>query len=333
MIDVSIETHPWLYDDPYRCAEFCASIPDLEIDASVKDRTIFHMFWNVLGDGDIEFGRKQLLPLRSFLATQDLEHTVLWIWSNRNLMENTNFLHWYEFEAGRLTIDGMKPVVLKHYDVWEESKDTPLENYKVILEAADDKNWAQGDVFRLLALYNYGGVYVDFDVAFLRDFTPLLDQDFMYNWSWKPNMMNGAIMHFRRASDPMVYTLLMGLSQTTPCPRSEVWSTQLYSRIHESVRNLALGFEWTVFPCGFFDPEWSFKLTKEQKDNPVNAELMRFIRNPFSRTKYNHHLFPGTFAWHWHGDWDKGIEEGSKWQIIEQYILDLTEKKAKALYQ
>ena len=35
---------------------------------------------------------------------------------------------------------------------------------------------------RLLVLHKYGGVWVDMDVVFLRDFKPLLDQEWMYMW-------------------------------------------------------------------------------------------------------------------------------------------------------
>ena len=57
-----------------------------------------------------------------------------------------------------------------------ESMNTPLENKFDLLNANDSLNWAAGDLFRILVLYNYGGVYVDFDVAFLRDFSQFLYQ-------------------------------------------------------------------------------------------------------------------------------------------------------------
>ena len=36
---------------------------------------------------------------------------------------------------------------------------------------------------RLVLLHNYGGVYFDADVLLLRDFAPILGQQFLYKWA------------------------------------------------------------------------------------------------------------------------------------------------------
>jgi len=46
--------------------------------------------------------------------------------------------------------------------------------------------YLEGDLFRLIALYNYGGIYVDADVILLRDWSPLLYEgfEFLYDHGW-----------------------------------------------------------------------------------------------------------------------------------------------------
>ena len=41
------------------------------------------------------------------------------------------------------------------------------------LKAMDGKHYLQSDLLRILVLYKYGGVWVDMDIIFLRDFKPL----------------------------------------------------------------------------------------------------------------------------------------------------------------
>ena len=71
-----------------------------------------------------------------------------------------------------MSISNNSPQLLKNriYNPIEEAKDTKLESRLDILNASDERNWAKGDLFRILILHKYGGVYVDFDVVFLRVF-------------------------------------------------------------------------------------------------------------------------------------------------------------------
>ena len=90
------------------------------------------------------------------------------------------------------------------FRIWNpviESKGTILENKMQFLTVNDDRNWAAGDLFRILCLYNYGGLYTDFDVVYLKDLSPLLNQEFMYKWSFQKDMINGAVMRMFKGSN------------------------------------------------------------------------------------------------------------------------------------
>ena len=60
----------------------------------------------------------------------------------------------------------------------------------------------------------------------------------------------------------------------------------------------------SIFPAAFFDTDWQAQT--------------RFVA--FRRTRSTPNLYDGAFAWHWHNQWDAAIEDGSKFQLMEQHI-------------
>jgi hypothetical protein len=293
LLNVTEETHRDLYYDIDKCVSFCRDIPNEPITENVD----FHMFWRVGKD----FGRKQTLPIKSYLCTQNLEKTKLNVWSNVDLTGNSY----------------LKPFLpYVNFKIWNpqvESKDTPVFRRSEILNAVDELNWASGDLFRILCLHKYGGLYADFDVVFLRDLAPVLQQEFMYKWSFQEYMINGAVMRMFKGS-------LLGkqlLSHIARVPRhgGTAWSTDLYQEIRKQNK------DWTVFPCGFFNTEWQIASDYRQKhqfNDFQNDELTNFIRDPMKKTAFSSEFFDGVFTWHWHNCWDNVVEDGSKWELLER---------------
>lgn len=300
MLNINEESHESLYYNVEECVDFCKSIPN----TTYNEPTEYHIFWNV----GLPFERKQTLPIKSYLCTQNLKSTKLNVWSNIDLTKN-------EF---------LKPFLpYIDFKIWypiKESKNTPLEGKFDLLRVNDGLNWAAGDLFRILALYNYGGVYVDVDVVFLRDFAPLLSQEFMYKWSFQKEMINGAIMRLFKESK-LGLDLLTTMAKYPARPGTTAWSTDLYQMVRRFNK------DWTIFPSGFFNTEWQIKLSDAEKIDPKNAELIKFIRYPFKKTKLSQELYEGVFSWHWHNNWSEVIEEGSKWEILEtKFNKELEEK-------
>jgi len=259
---------------------------------NTNDKISFHLYWH---EG-LPFGRKQLLPIKSFLCTQDLECCELIIWSNVNLSKNI-YLHPY-----------LEFLCLRIWDPVSQAIGSPLENRLEYLLLNDSKNYLGGDLFRLLCLHNYGGVYADFDIVFRKCFKPLLGQNFMYQWGRSLTKINGAVIHLYKQSK-LAKMLLEELAITKPTAGTTSWSEQLYRRVINRC-------EFTVFPSGFFNPEWQVDLQESRAKG--NTEFVRFIENAFVRTEYSQTLYRDAFAWHWHNRWLDDIEIGSKWWIMEQ---------------
>jgi hypothetical protein len=248
-------------------------------------KMVFHCFWRV----PREFGRKQLAVLKSIIVnhTQGVEINL---WSNVDLSTN-------EY------IKEVLPYInLKLWNLENEIKNTILEDCPFMQpDVVNDSNcYLEGDVFRLLVLHKYGGIYIDMDVLVLRDMSPLNEFEFLYQWGTsgfnfnEPEItMNGAIMRLNKNS-PLSEEFLEILKLTSPSKNSFEWGNKMYSKILKN--------DLLVLPGVWFNSEWGFEGTS---------------CNPFKNVG-NVELFDGAFTWHWHNRWDESIEEESKFYVIEQ---------------
>jgi len=292
---INIETHPNLYsfkdiDTVFASLEFAKNLPKKEY----PEQICFHFYWRV----PKEFGRKQTLPIKSTITTQDLSKTKIILWSNVDLKENPY-------------IQSLLPFIeLRIWDLNEEVKNTPLENSNTIKGVVDDPLcYLGGDLFRLLCLYKYGGVYIDMDVVVLRDFSPILPYEFMYQWGSSGSVtngnepilkQNGAVMRMNKESE-LAHNLLQQLKTTPATPNTTCWGSDLYHKVWLKNKN------WFTFPCAWFNTEWGMSRT-------IQPFRKNFEGNESSQ------LFDGAFTWHWHNKWDEPIEEGSKFEILETMV-------------
>jgi hypothetical protein len=288
---IDILTHKELYsfeslERVYSSLSFAKNLPL----TGYSDPTTFHFYWRVPKN----FSRKQVLPIKSSIVTQNKNYTKFVLWSNVDLSNN-------EF------IKPLLPYIeLRIWDLHREVKDTPLENANFLNKTVDDSLcYLGGDLFRLLTLYKYGGVYIDMDVVVLRDFNPILEHEFMYQWgstgTGNPNepvlKQNGAIMRLTKKSK-LSEDLLNELKITPANPNTTCWGTDLYHKVWLKNKN------WVTFPCAWFNTEWGMGRT-------IQPFKKNYEGNDSSE------LFDGAFTWHWHNKWDEPIEDGSKFQILE----------------
>eukprot|EP00808_Paulinella_micropora_P016768 g26930.t1 len=144
---------------------------------------LFHAFW--IGDITPEF----VNFFRAYALTQNLNKARL--------------IFWYEGELDRIP-----------QQVQAEAKAlTPYVEVRKFLWDAEAKGTCMEDIVRILLLYKLGGVWVDYDVFFLRDWTSSVlssGWEFIQGQgettkklrgaaTWKPN--NGAVVRLFRDSD------------------------------------------------------------------------------------------------------------------------------------
>ena len=75
-------------------------------------KTIFHVYWHG------KLNRKQLCCINSYLKTQDLSNTELWVW-----------LDFLTYNKSFSIVPKHKNIILKKYVPDIEAKNTPFRNY------------------------------------------------------------------------------------------------------------------------------------------------------------------------------------------------------------
>jgi hypothetical protein len=283
LIQIAPATHYELYHDWRKALEFCRALPDVP----PREPVMFHMFWRERSGGwwprVRRFGRKQALPVKAFFATQDPALCSLTLWSDADLSDN----EWLQPFLPRLT--------LRLYDPAAEARDTPLAAHPRVYGQRDARVYRDGDLFRIVVLHNYGGVYADMDTVLLRSLGVFLDQEFVYQWDKYDDLYAPALMRLYKGS-AFARALLDGLIEIKPGK---------YNWGRENVkRAIASGQSITVFPSPFFNTEWQADPTFE----------------PFKRSAASDELYDGAFAWHWHNKWDDPIEPGCKFERLEAIV-------------
>lgn len=272
-----------IYTDGWKALELARSIPD----TVYQHKTDLHFMWRV----PREFGRKQAACIKSAITTQNLDYINIVLWSNVDLSQN----EWIKPIA--------RHIELRIYDPVKEAIGTPLEGMNRILNRDDDAFWLGGDLFRLLILYKYGGIYSDCDIIFLRDLSPLLEQEFLYQWGTEKDKINGAVMRLFKRSKT-ANDLLTMIPRMPAGFKSTDWGSTLYGEVRKFNK------EFTVFPCAFFNTEWQLFINMGES------------AHPFRCGADSGRDFDGAFTWHWHNKWDDPIEDGSKFQRLESKIND-----------
>ena len=299
MIDISFENNPALYRDYKVCLEFLRTIDDDTYEYP-KDKVKFHVYTEIKTP-------KELMVIKSFLATQNLEHCEMVVWSD------------YDIEDNPLIQPYKNLATFKVYDAEEEAIGTPLEG-DLKLKMRDSKYYLQSDLARLLLLYKYGGVWVDMDIVFLRDFKPILDQEYMYMWGSETDFAKegacATVLSLNKKSE-FSLELLKQLVTTPAYPGTTCWGKDMFAALYRR-------YPFPILPSIFFNTEWcvsiKYGLGESRKMNKSWFEDIG--------TKDNF-LFTEAFTWHWHNssNKDKVVEPDSKFNLLEKRMNDLMRKK------
>lgn len=294
-INISLETHRPLYEDFYACLDFLRGVKDE--DFSYPNGIVpFHIYSEFKTD-------KEIVSLMSYFATQNLEKTKVIVWSDYDITNEPRvqrFKHLVDFRV---------------WNAEKEAVGSPIEGDTRMFRAADQKHYLQSDLLRLLALWKYGGVWIDMDIILLRDFKPLLDQEWMYMWGSETDFKAQGACASVLSLQPKSYlaTELLIEAQKMPIvPNSTCWGKDMFAQLYRRL-------PFQVMPATFFNIEWCMNKRIPGAGDAVESGW-------FKNLSSNHkHLFPETFAWHWHNSSKKDlvVEPGSKFDLLTK----LTEQK------
>ncbi|KAJ7698473.1 glycosyltransferase family 32 protein [Mycena metata] len=275
------------------------------------ERTQYHTYWR----NDLaEFGPRQEWMLKSFFATQNLATSRLVLWSNGDLGSN-DILNRYKSTFPH-------SFALRVVDIPTLARGTDLEASPLLVQK-DKKAWVDGDLVRLLLLWNFGGVWVDMDSLLTRDLDPLLEHEFVTQWDCYDKLyqpLNGALMRFKQHSPYLCEAFHIMSTADAPRPGSTDWGSLLYLKLWRAL--VAGGIPpFKVLPFCFSDAR-SCRLDNRLPD-PFEADDVRGNRMGMwnggmaERGKLDEALH-NIFGVHLHNQWEKAFPEGG-W--VERLLL------------
>lgn len=251
-VDVSMKSHKEAYSDIITCMELARNIPA----SRYCTKEIFHVFWDSL-----PVASHLVWYILSYLVTQDLEYSTLWIWSA---------------PGQQLELSPELSLFKNHANIkFKEFNYEIIPSYISLKFVRQVEGVIFTDLFRVLVLHIYGGLYVDADFFFLRNLGPLLGSEWLYQWGSHCYDMNGAVMRLFKNST-LSFQLLSAMQRTPPSSGSiTVWGRDLYSFVNHIL-------PIRKYPTCFFNPNW---LTGS---NYLSANANSYIWN-------------GAFGVHLHG--------------------------------
>lgn len=299
MIDISFEKNRELYKDYESCLEFLKRIDDNDF-AYPNEKIKFHVYTEVKSS-------KELMVIKSFLATQNLDHCELIVWSDYSIEDNPLIQPYKDY------------IDLRVWDAHEEAKGTILEDNHDVLSARDHKYYLQSDLLRLIALHKYGGVWADMDIIFLRDFKALLDQEYMYMWGSETDFAKegacATILSLKKHSELSV-ELLKEVMVTPARPATACWGKEMFAALYRR-------YPFPVLPSTFFNTEWCINIKHKGKS-------LHIQKGWFDNAGYDEEfIFNDAYTWHWHNssNKDKQVKKGSKFKIIEEKVDSMLVQK------
>ena len=255
-----------------------------------NNKVIFHVYWY----GSIS--RKQIASINSYLKTQNLKTTELWVW-----LDNSFFTS----ECNKIPKHNNIKTISYHAN--DISKDTPFYNKEFV----NNKSFVKfrSDMARLIILYKYGGIYIDLDIFLLKDFTPLFGIEFCYSWS-NLRQGNNAILRFSKQSNRILKLMnryIDFLSRYAEDFKFNVGMT------HNDIFNDSL--DLLCLPSTLFDPVWVLFDTKSKSKYSSLTNFDDFFRK--TDEDITNFFDNQIYAYHWHSRNDSKIEKGSYFEKLE----------------
>ena len=273
--------------------------------------------------------------LKSFICTQKNPCHKLKVWTTRSTLDRL-------FANKALGTDRQK-IEYNSDQLWWMGGKVVFQEYP---EINVNLSWPQfADKVRFELMYKYGGVWVDMDTIFLRDWTPILSMpfDFVYRWSFLKNI-NTAVLRVQphswlrehlHATSGSFHPKKVGRY----CSKSWHCERDLY-----------------ILPNSFFDTWWMwmdgvckkdvlpypFYLHKgESNFGPILKWWTQMKRAKFSGLftipcpqisrgilKDSHlysWLFGGSFSYHWHGHRHQWNQKSCASQMLDEFSTCIRE--------
>ena len=295
------------YNDVEQCLDY---LKNNKFNFHTSEHIIFHVFWSG------KLNRRQLLCIKSYIYSQNLSNTSLYVWIESDLSFNKKI------------IPNHPNIIIKEYNSLQESKNTPFENQPFIDYKLNLK--FRSDIARMMILHNYGGIYYDLDLILFKDLNCLLNLEFCYQWGGVKGG-NNALLRLKKGSkitkqimNKYNKFILHGCNHN-----SDTYNKNYKFYLGMTHELFSDDIDLFCFPSPFFDPVWilDFKKTTSKYENLNNFD--NFFKFTKKKVKIENFFQGLLFGYHWHSRNDILIENNSYYQQIEYQISKFTDIKNK----
>nr|ODN93241.1 hypothetical protein L203_00511 [Cryptococcus depauperatus CBS 7841] len=294
------------------CYDFASTIQP------ASEQPMEHIYYHTYWRSDlIPFGERQTATFLAFLATQPLSHSTLILWTKGvDTLKNNPYVKPFLQKWG-------KYIQVRHVDLSLLAQGTALSGIVRGLNTGndiyDEKAWVDGDMVRLLVLWNYGGIWMDMDQLLTRDLHPLIEEEWVTQWDCYGKSshfpLNGALMHFRSHSPYLCEAFHLMSTSPFPKPNSLTWGSHLYGKLHRHlIANNIRPF--AVLPWCFSDPRNC--RTDNRFPDPFSSDPKTFAGLPFADAKEGtrkgqdilEEKVSHIWSIHLHNQWNREFPQG-----------------------
>ena len=273
----------------------------------------FHCFWR----GDVRNDALELMLL-SFLATQR-NYTQMMIWTDspqksfkiedviRMLSQNIN-------ESQQMAIkEASNRLTVKYFDPFLDTH-SGFENVIRVGVATT----AYTDLVRFMVLEEYGGIYVDVDTIFLRDYYPLRNKEFVYPWSnFAKYGVNTAVLSLHRHSElaEAFRDIIIAKGGNLNDMAKNCHPQRLYQE--ELTHSAGIWSNIEILPIEYFDAYWPYGDGFLHGGGVFAKRNFSWIIEKANQTIDLYEIFPKSFSYHTHA---KGTKNTNEQSYFKQYL-------------
>ncbi|KAK4045980.1 hypothetical protein OIV83_006465 [Microbotryomycetes sp. JL201] len=222
-----------------------------------------------------------------------------------------------------------KPLFQSHGKKFKKSIQQGFQDHdRATVRSSDAKSYDRlsvvlSDMARFVLTFRFGGVYVDADTIFLRDWTELFNWRgaFAYRWSRLP-LYNTAVLKMQRGSmtgDWLFKTAVANGNDFHPMTLSRY------------TKDAGMDSLIMRLPDALFDPPW-LNVENYQRDRPAFPSFKSFddffdqttneLEPGLPGTLGFDHFFRGAFSYHWHNFWWKPFDPDRNYPDLGQRFVD-----------
>ncbi|CAG8815464.1 41999_t:CDS:2 [Gigaspora margarita] len=288
-----------------------------------NDPMIFHVYWRGKST------EKIALMIKSFLYTQPLRCSCLYIWVDENYEDLR-----LDKKIWPLIRFSGKNLFFKKWVTDEQLNSDPIFLGWKSKISLNQNVVGFSDIVRFVLLYRYGGMYLDADVLCLRDMRPIynLNFDFAYRWSFWTHY-NTAILRLQLNSTIgriIIKEAMLNNMNFHPMSIKDYISKSKPITVHDLNEHLYM------MPVILFDPLWlkvDLSIVNQILRPNLNvfsdvfkpyvlnyefpASLVRKMNNNPLKLRHKHQFFRGAFTYHWHNNWRSSIDPESWLGVLE----------------